>query len=235
MSSPSLQRWLTENLIRRVELVAVETLLRDGPVLPDDLAQIVKARAYVRQLREDPRLQVVRDLYACLRRNPAAVVTLDDSTSIAPRRVWKRVRRHLHVMPSEVFGMLSDHPRVDWVAAHLRAGEMLEEVAESETDTLRMERLYSQAAAFYGAAALWVREQTRSGALTLRDLDPATRRKLSGLGKYAPWLQGRLSAARTTGETEEIDQNADLRRRHEQNTLLMPEFLRQFFQGGASR
>ena len=235
MSSHSLQRWLTENLIRRANLVAVETLLRDGPILPGDLRQITRGRAYVQQLRANPRLQPVRDVYACLRRNPTAILTLEDGTTIAPRRVWKQVRRHLYAMPSEVFGMLSDHPQIDWITAHLRAGEMLEEAAETATEAPQIERLYAQAAAFYGVAAVWVREETRAGHLQVRDLDPATRRKLATLGKYAPWLQGRISAARTASEAEEMRQNHDIRRRHEQNNLLMPAFLRQFFQGGESR
>ena len=235
MSSPALQRWLTEHLIRRAELAAVETLLRDGPVLPHDLTQLSKARAYVRQLREDPRLQPVRDVYAALRRDPQATLTLDDGATVALRRVWKRVRPHTFAIPSEVYGMLVTHPRMDWVAAHLKAGELLEGVAESETDAQRMEWLYSQAAAFYGAAALWVREQTQVGTLTLRDLDAKTRRKLSDVGKYAPWLHNRLTTARTADEVEEIRQQDSIRRRHGQNTVLMPEFLRQFFQNGESR
>jgi hypothetical protein len=235
MSSPALQMWLTEHLIRRVELAAVETLFPDGPILPHDVRQITKARAYVRQLREDPRLEGVRDLYACLRQDQAATVVLADGREVSLRSVWKRVRRHMFALPSHTFGMLRQQAQINWVSAHIRAGKLLEGAAETEIEAPRMEWLYTQAAMFYGAAAVWLREQARNGMLSLDDLDEDTQHKLSELRKYVPWLPSRLAPARTTGEAEETRQSAENRRRHEQNLMLMPASLRQFFQGGASR
>jgi hypothetical protein len=235
-----LQQHFITALTHQVEHVAVETLWKAGPFTTCDLRYLECQRSYVWALREDPRLQPVRDLYTHLRQYGGDALALEDGVQIDPRTVFRAVCKHLYVAPSEAFGHLIAHPRVNFVTAFLRAGTLLRELADREPDGLRMESLYHQAAQFFGAGALWAKEGIAAGTLRREDISPENQQLLSTLKAYIPWLhmpQPAGALVRTDGEMEEVQQADANRQRQERNLHLMPESLRQFFEGssGAER